>query len=69
MSLACLWQSQGQIAQAGELLSPIAEWFGGHLETLDLREARFLLESLDKQAGKQFLNVSDMQIGPGLTPS
>ncbi len=69
MSLSRLWQSQGQLAQARHLLSPITNWFGGQIETPDLREARFLLESQEDQTGKQFHNLTSAEVAAGLTPS
>jgi DNA-binding SARP family transcriptional activator/predicted ATPase len=69
MSLARLWQSQGQLAQARPLLAPIVNWFGGRVDTPDLREARFLLDSLQEQTGKEFHNLSGTEIAAGLTPN
>lgn len=46
MSLARLWQCQGQYAAAYALLAPIYGWFTEGFETADLREARALLEAL-----------------------
>jgi predicted ATPase len=46
-SLARLWRDQGKRRQARELLAPVYGWFGEGLDTLDLQEARALLDSLD----------------------
>jgi len=46
MSLARLWQQQGQRAEAYELLAPIYGWFTEGLDTADLQEAEALLEEL-----------------------
>ena len=46
MSLARLWQQQGKRAEARELLAPIYGWFTEGFNTLDLQEARALLETL-----------------------
>ena len=45
MSLARLWQQQGKRAEARELLAPIYGWFTEGFETVDLQEAKALLES------------------------
>jgi predicted ATPase len=46
MSLSRLWQQQGQLVQARELLAPIYGWFTEGLDTADLQEAKALLEKL-----------------------
>jgi predicted ATPase len=46
MSLARLWQSQGKVQQARELLAPVYGWFTEGFGTRDLREAKALLEEL-----------------------
>jgi class 3 adenylate cyclase/predicted ATPase len=46
MSLARLWQQQGKRAEAHALLAPIYGWFTEGLDTVDLQEARALLEAL-----------------------
>jgi tetratricopeptide (TPR) repeat protein len=47
MSLSRLWQGQGKRAEARELLAPIYGWFTEGFDTVDLQEARALLEGLD----------------------
>ena len=46
MSLARLWRGQGKAEQARELLAPVYGWFTEGFETLDLKEAKALLEEL-----------------------
>jgi predicted ATPase len=46
VSLARLWQRQGQRAEAHELLSEIYDWFTEGFDTADLQEARALLQEL-----------------------
>jgi predicted ATPase len=46
MSLARLWQQQGQRAEARDLLGPIYGWFTEGFDTHDLRAAQALLEEL-----------------------
>ncbi|HYB05181.1 MAG TPA: tetratricopeptide repeat protein, partial [Methyloceanibacter sp.] len=46
MSLARLWRSQGKPQQARELLAPVYGWFTEGFDTLDLKEAKALLEML-----------------------
>jgi len=47
MSMARLWRSQGKPQQARELLAPVYGWFTEGFDTLDLKEARVLLEELE----------------------
>lgn len=46
MSLARLWQRQGKRADAYDLLAPIYGWFTEGFDTLDLQEAKALLDAL-----------------------
>jgi predicted ATPase len=46
MSLAGLWRDQGKVRQARELLAPVYGWFTEGFDTLDLKEAKALLEEL-----------------------
>jgi hypothetical protein len=46
MSLARLWRDQGKVQQARELLAPVYGWFTEGFDTLDLKEAKTLLEEL-----------------------
>ncbi len=45
-SLARLWRDQGKPAQARDLLAPVYGWFTEGFDTLDLKEAKALLEEL-----------------------
>ena len=46
MSLSRLWQRQGKRAEACELLTPVYGWCTEGLDTVDLQEAKALLEEL-----------------------
>ena len=46
MSTARLWRDQGKVKQARELLAPVCGWFTEGFETLDLKEAKALLDAL-----------------------
>jgi hypothetical protein len=46
LSLARLWQGQGKRAAAHQLLAEIYGWFTEGLDTVDLQEAKALLEEL-----------------------
>jgi predicted ATPase len=46
MSMARLWRDQGKPQQARELLAPVYGWFTEGFDTLDLREAKALLDEL-----------------------
>jgi predicted ATPase len=46
MSMARLWRDQGKREEARELLAPVYGWFTEGLDTLDLKEAKTLLEEL-----------------------
>ncbi|HEY5870730.1 MAG TPA: AAA family ATPase [Candidatus Tectomicrobia bacterium] len=46
LSLARLWQQQGKHAEARELLAPIYGWFTEGFDTVDLQDAKALLEEL-----------------------
>src|SRR5262249_20090626 len=46
MSLARLWQQQGQPAAARQLLTEVYDWFTEGFDTVDLREAKALLDAL-----------------------
>jgi predicted ATPase len=45
-SMARLWRDQGKRQRARELLAPIYGWFSEGFDTLDLREAKALLDEL-----------------------
>jgi predicted ATPase len=46
MSMARLWRDQGKRDEARDLLAPVYAWFTEGFDTLDLREAKALLEEL-----------------------
>ena len=46
MSMARLWRDQGKPQQARELLAPVYGWFTEGFDTLDLKDAKALLEEL-----------------------
>jgi predicted ATPase len=46
MSMARLWRDQGKRQQAYDLLAPVYNWFSEGFDTLDLKEAKALLEQL-----------------------
>jgi predicted ATPase len=46
MSMARLWRDQGKRNEARELLAPVYGWFTEGFDTLDLKEAKALLDGL-----------------------
>jgi predicted ATPase len=46
MSMARLWRDQSKSQEARELLAPVFGWFSEGFETLDLKEAKALLDTL-----------------------
>ena len=46
MSMARLWHDQGKRQQAHDLLAPVYSWFTEGFDTLDLKEAKALLDEL-----------------------
>ena len=44
MSMARLWRDQGKRQQARDLLAPVYGWFTEGFDTLDLKEAKALLD-------------------------
>jgi len=49
MSLARLWRDQGKADQACELLAPVYDWFTEGFDTRDLKEAKALLDVLERE--------------------
>jgi predicted ATPase len=45
-SMARLWRDQGKTRQARELLAPVYGWFTEGFDTVDLKEAKALLDAL-----------------------
>jgi predicted ATPase len=46
MSMARLWRDQGKRDEARDLLAPVYGWFTEGFDTLDLKEAKNLLDEL-----------------------
>ena len=46
MSMARLWRDQGKRDEARDLLAPVYGWFTEGFDTLDLKEAKALLDGL-----------------------
>jgi predicted ATPase len=46
MSMARLWRDQGKRDEARKLLAPVYGWFTEGFDTLDLKEAKALLDEL-----------------------
>ena len=44
--LARLWQGQGKVEEARELLAPVYNWFTEGFDTADLKDAKVLLAEL-----------------------
>ena len=47
MSMARLWRDQGKREEARELLAPVYGWFTEGFETLNLKQAKALLDELE----------------------
>ena len=45
-SLARLWQGQGKVEEAYDLLAPVYNWFTEGFDTADLKDAKVLLDQL-----------------------
>jgi len=52
MSLARLWRDQGKRDEALNLLAPVYNWFTEGFDTLDLKEAKTLLDKLRASLSK-----------------
>ena len=48
-SLARLWQQQGKRQETHDLLTPVYTWFTEGFDTLDLKDAKALLDALEEQ--------------------
>ena len=53
MSMARLWRDQGKRDEARELLAPVYGWFTEGFDTLDLKEAKALLNSCRRECGRE----------------
>ena len=49
--LARLWRDQGKRDEARDLLAPVRGWFTEGFDTLDLKEAKALLDELASKEG------------------
>ena len=49
MSMARLWRDHGKASEARELLAPVYGWFTEGFDTRDLKEARALLDVLERE--------------------
>jgi predicted ATPase len=47
--LARLWRDQGKVRHARELLAPVYGWFTEGFDTRDLKEAKALLDVLERE--------------------
>ena len=52
MSLARLRRNQGKVQEARELLAPVYGWFTEGFDTRDLKEAKALLDVLEREVGE-----------------
>ena len=50
-SLSRLWAGQGKVREAQALLSGVYNWFTEGFDTIDLIDAKSLLEELESRAG------------------
>jgi predicted ATPase len=50
MSMARLWRDRGRRDEARDLLAPVYGWFTEGFDTLDLKEAKTLLDALGREA-------------------
>jgi predicted ATPase len=48
-TMARLWQQQGKRQEAYDLLAPVYQWFTEGFDTLDLQEAKALLEEVEEE--------------------
>jgi hypothetical protein len=46
VALNRLWRDQGKVRETRELLAPVYAWFTEGFDTLDLKEAKALLDKL-----------------------
>ena len=55
--MARLWRDQGKREEARELLAPVYGWFTEGFDTLDLKEAKALLDELAALAYRRQLPI------------
>lgn len=58
-SLARLWQQQGKLTEAHQMLAEIYDWFTEGFDTADLQDAKALLEKLQQQTVSSIITTSD----------
>ena len=58
--MARLWRDQGRLEEASDLLAPIYNWFSEGFDTLDLKEAKKLLDELQHAPATQ-LGIASSQ--------
>jgi predicted ATPase len=63
-SLARLLRGQGKRAEAPDLLGPIYQWFREGFDTLDLKEAKALLDETDISCGVVLTRLIVIEDGP-----
>jgi predicted ATPase len=61
MSMARLWRDQDKRDEARELLAPVYVWFTEGFDTLDLKEAKALLDELAPESASATEEKSDWQ--------
>ena len=59
LSLARLWRGQGRRTEAHDLLASVYDWFTEGFDTLDLKEAKALLEELESRVALMFARRTD----------
>ena len=60
-SLARLWHSWGKTGEACGLLAPVCSWFSEGLDTIDLREAKALLNELSQADHQQKSAIANVK--------
>ncbi len=62
VSLARLWQKQGKIKEARNLLTPIYEWFTEGVDTADLKDAKALIDEIESPRETAILDPSNQRL-------
>ena len=60
MSMARLWHDQGKHDAARALLAPVYGWFTEGFDTLDLKDAKALLEELHARPARNGISASSL---------
>ena len=60
ISMARLWREQGKPDEARDLLTPVYGWFTEGFDTLDLKEAKALLDAMRNSGGEGSLLMAEM---------